>query len=336
MENRIAEIEERLTSVPKGKLLIQNHSPENPETSFLSEQVASCSDGKGLVESYSVFPGISLVHNFYRANQYGFHHAPLSSVMQINHCRYGRIGWAMHDGLNIYLGPGDLSLHMMDACAESTMSLPLGYYEGIAISVDLAAFERQTPEILRDAEINGRQLYQKFCNHGRHTAMPANEQIDHIFTELYALPPHMQMPYFKLKVQEVFLFLSMMEPKKELDLYFSEQVETIKAIHTQLTEHLDHRYTITELSKQHLINTSSLKAIFKSVYGAPIASYMKEYRMRQAAKLLRETKDTMAEIAEKTGYENQSKFTAAFKDIFQMPPTVYRKQHQKMNDQSPR
>lgn len=139
----------------------------------------------------------------------------------------------------------------------------------------------------------------------------------------------MQMPYFKLKVQELLLFLSMMEPEKELDQYFSEQVEIIKAIHTQLTGHLNHRYTITELSKQHLINTSSLKTIFKSVYGAPIASYMKEYRMRVAARLLRDTGYTMAEIAEQTGYESQSKFTAAFKDIFQMPPTAYRKQHSK-------
>ena len=328
VESQLAIIEKRLTGIPKGKLLIQNHSPENSEIPFLSEQFASCSDGKGLVESYSVFPGISLVHNFYHANHYGFHHAPLSSVMQINHCRYGRVGWEMHDGLNIYLGPGDLSLHMMDACAESAMSLPLGYYEGIAISVDFDIFERQTPAILRDAGLDGIQLYQKFCNQGKHTAMPASAQIDHIFSELYTLPPHMQIPYFKLKVQELLLFLSMMDPEKELDQYFSEQVEIIKAIHAQLTQHLDRRYTITELSKQHLINTSSLKAIFKSVYGASIASYMKEYRMRQAARLLRDTKDTMAEIAEQTGYESQSKFTAAFKDIFQMPPTAYRKQHQ--------
>lgn len=327
-ESLLAVIEERLAGISKGKLLIQNHSPENPETLFLSEQIASCSDGKGLVESYSIFPGISLTHSFYRANHYGFHHAPLGSVMQINHCRYGRVGWEMYDGLSVYLGPGDLSLHMMDACAESTMSLPLGFYEGIAISVDFAIFEQQAPEILRSAGIDGRQLYEKFCKQRKHTAVPANAQIDHIFSELYALPPHMQMPYFKLKVQELLLFLSMMEPEKELDQYFSEQVELIKAIHEQLTEHLDHRYTITELSKQHLINTSSLKAIFKSVYGAPIASYMKEYRMRQAAKLLRETEATMAEIAEQTGYESQSKFTAAFKNVFQMLPTAYRKQHQ--------
>lgn len=175
-ESQITVIDEKLADIPTGSLFVKKHSPAEPELSFLSEQFASCSDGKGLVESYSVFPGISLMHNFYRANHYEFHHAPLGSVMQINHCRYGRVGWEMHDGLNIYLGPGDLSLHMMDACAESTMSLPLGYYEGIAISVDLAIFRQQTPEILRDAGIDGRQLYVKFCKQGKHSAMPANAQ----------------------------------------------------------------------------------------------------------------------------------------------------------------
>lgn len=327
-ESQLAAIEERLKAISKGKLLIQKHTLEDGETSFLSDQFTSCSDGKGLVESYSIFPGISLTHSFYCANHYGFRHEPLQSVMQINHCRYGRMGWEMHDGLSIYLGPGDLSLHMMDACAESTMSLPLGYYEGIAISVDLDILQQQPPEILRDAGIDGGKLYQKFCNDGKHTAMPANTQIDHIFSELYILPSHLQMPYYKLKVQELLLFLSMMEPEKELDQYFSEQVEIIKAIHAQLTEHLDRRFTITELSKQYLINASSLKAVFKSVYGAPVATHMKEYRMRQASKLLRETGKSIAEIAAQTGYENQSKFAGAFKDVFQMLPTAYRKQHQ--------
>lgn len=66
--------------------------------------------------------------------------------------------------------------------------------------------------------------------------------------------------------------------------YFSEQTELIKEIHQQLTEHLDQRFTIEELSKQYLINTSTLKEVFKTVYGLPIATYMKEYRVHKAMK----------------------------------------------------
>lgn len=327
-EQHLQKVEEKLSAVPEGRLLIKKRTPEHGAP-FLSETDVSCPDGKGLIESWSVFPGIVLTHSLYRASRCAFRHAPLGSVMQINHCRFGRAGWELHDGTNIYLGPGDLSLHMMDACAESVMNLPLGCYEGIAAMVDLNVLEQKPPEILREAGINGRQFYKKFYAQGRYTAIPANPRTDHIFSELYTLAPRLQLPYFKLKVQELLLFLSMLEPEKEkkLDQYLSQQVEIIQSVHQQLTEHLDRRFTIEELSKQYLINTSSLKAVFKSVYGSPIAAYMKEYRIRKAAELLCGTGDSIAEIAAQIGYENQSKFTAAFKEIFQMPPTAYRRQH---------
>lgn len=328
-ENRLLEMEERLSDLPAGKLLIETHTSEH-DAPFLWEEPASSTDGKGLVEKWAVFPGIVLIHSIYRANHLDFRHAPLESVMQINHCRVGRIGWEMRDGIHIYLGPGDLSLHMMDSCAESSMSLPLGYYEGIAMLVDLNLLEREPPDILRETDIHSKPFYQRLRTTERYTAMPANPQIDHIFSELYALPPSLQLPYFKLKVQELLLFLSMLEPKKEkiLDQYRSQQIQIIQAIHQQLTSHLDRRFTIEELSKQYLINTSSLKAIFKSVYGAPVAAYMKEYRIRKAAQLLRGTRNSIAEIAAQVGYENQSKFSAAFKEIMQTLPTAYRRQYQ--------
>ena len=67
--------------------------------------------------------------------------------------------------------------------------------------------------------------------------------------------------------------------------------------------------------------------MFKAVYGLPIATYMKEYRIRQAMKLLRETDAPIAEIASQVGYGTQGKFSEAFKDVAQMLPTAYRKAH---------
>jgi len=39
--------------------------------------------------------------------------------------------------------------------------------------------------------------------------MRAKNEIDHIFSELYSVPNCLQKPYFKLKVQELLLFLCM-------------------------------------------------------------------------------------------------------------------------------
>ena len=116
--------------------------------------------------------------------------------------------------------------------------------------------------------------------------------------------------------------------EKQREQYMSPQVEVVKEIHKRLTSDLRNRLTIEELSKEYLINTSTLKATFKGVYGQPIATYMKEYRIRQAAVLLRQTQGTVADIANQVGYENQSKFATAFREIMNVSPKEYRGQYQ--------
>ena len=100
----------------------------------------------------------------------------------------------------------------------------------------------------------------------------------------------------------------------------------IRKIHARLTEDPGKRYTIDELAREYLINTAALKATFKAVYGMPVASYMKQYRMNEAARMLRETDRSVADIARSVGYGSQSKFSAAFKDIMKILPTDYRRQ----------
>lgn len=74
------------------------------------------------------------------------------------------------------------------------------------------------------------------------------------------------------------------------------------------------------------MNTTTLKSVFKAVYGMPIASYMKEYRMKLASNMLLHEDKSISEIAAAVGYKSQSKFTSAFRDIFQILPTAYQEQ----------
>ena len=60
----------------------------------------------------------------------------------------------------------------------------------------------------------------------------------------------------------------------------------------------------------------------------PIATYKKTYRIKQAAVLLRQTQDTVADIAQQVGYINQSKFATAFREIMKISPTEYRSQYE--------
>ena len=75
------------------------------------------------------------------------------------------------------------------------------------------------------------------------------------------------------------------------------------------------------------MNTTTLKSVFKAVYGMPIASYMKEYRMKVASNMLLQKDKSISEIAAAVGYKSQSKFTSAFRDIFQILPTDIRNKY---------
>ena len=109
----------------------------------------------------------------------------------------------------------------------------------------------------------------------------------------------------------------------------AEQLATICAVHDYLTQDLASRTTIDELSRRFLMNPSTMKALFKSVYGASLASHIREHRMAQAAKLLTEGDESIAQIARAVGYESQSKFSTEFHKAYGALPTEYRKAQKK-------
>lgn len=286
-----------------------------------------CGDGLGLMTAYQVYPGIQVIYNDFEAAGCAWEENLDRDILEINHCREGREGSRLLSGSCLYLGEGDLSIHTMDNCAPE-MSFPLRHYRGISVLINLKMAAEAPPEILSESGIDILKFKEKFCYDGNCFIMRAKDEIEHIFSELYSVPECLQRPYLKLKVQELLLFLCMVDVSKEKQRaqYTSPQVELVKEIHKRLTANLQERPTIEELSKEYLINTATLKDTFKGIYGQPIGAYMKEYRIRQAADLLRQTQVSIAEIASQVGYENQSKFASAFRDIMKIAPAEYRKQ----------
>lgn len=108
--------------------------------------------------------------------------------------------------------------------------------------------------------------------------------------------------------------------------YTAAQVETVRRMHDELLLHPEQRPTIEELARRCLMNPTTLKAVFKAVYGDSLASHMKEHRLERAAELLRRGEQSVSEIAAAVGYDSPSRFSAAFRERYHMLPTEYRKQ----------
>ena len=143
------------------------------------------------------------------------------------------------------------------------------------------------------------------------------------------MPVKIKKDYFKIKVLELLLYLDALELSghtEERPYFYKGQVEKIKAIQALLTQDLTKNYTLEELSTRFDIALTPMKNCFKSVYGSPIFTYMRNYRMNYAASLLKSDKSLkVAEIAGLVGYDSPSKFASAFHQTMGKTPLEYRK-----------
>lgn len=277
------------------------------------------------VNTYPLYPGITVSYLTLTADSITPNF--LNDILQINYCRLGCMDREMEKRDRLCLKPGNFSLHTQKASANSLICVPTGIYEGLTVSIDLKEFTCHPPEILSETGITGDFLASKFCKNGSFTVFSRNETTEQIFSAFYHRSKHFFLPYQKIKILELLLYLSEWkdDTKNTGREYPKEQVDIIHEIHEQLIGHMEQRVTIETLSKQYLINPTTLKTVFKSVYGTSIAAHIKEHRMEQAAKLLQETNLSIAEIAGRVGYDSQSKFTSAFKETFGLPPKAFRK-----------
>ena len=323
-----------LEGVPEGTVLVEGLQERG--SAHLSAGFQAETSGRGRVQVYPVYPGIEAAYQAYQAGRVTFRHPPAPQALELHHCRGGRIGWDMREGTSVYLGAGDLALHSMDQCAESAMELPLGWSMGLAFTVDLDRLEAEPPEILREAGFSAGELARRLCGRPP-AAIPAGAELEGIFAPLYAVGEPLRPAWLKLKAQELLLYLSGLPLRQgELAQYGARQTQQVREAHQLLTEDLSRRYTIEELSRLCHLNASSLKEVFKAVYGLPIATYMKGYRARRAMELLREGDESVAAIAAQVGYETQGKFARAFQDVTGQLPTEYRRQCREGGGAGPR
>ena len=280
-----------------------------------------------------LYPGIELCYLTFSTDSFSVQHKALSHMIQINYCKSGQLMWEMKNGNRIYLNPGDFSLHTMKTCTDSVLTFPNNMYQGLSIYIDLPKASGNPPDLLENINIFETVLPKKFCPNDSPAFLAGNEQTESIFSAFYDQPETLTLPYQKIKVLELLLYLTKMEftPQNKLVEYQFELTETIRKIHDQLLQHMEQRITIEELSKQYLINQTTLKNVFKSVYGTSIAAHIKEHRMQQAAYMLTKSNMNIAEIAQAVGYDSQSKFTTAFKAYFKVLPREYRKNKTKQN-----
>lgn len=93
------------------------------------------------------------------------------------------------------------------------------------------------------------------------------------------------------------------------------------AIHAKV----EHHWTVEELAREAGMSRSAFAARFRGSVGLSPLDYVTRWRMFRAAGLLRQGRYSIAEIAIRVGYENESAFAKAFKRVTGTTPGAYRK-----------
>ena len=281
------------------------------------------------ISRHKVFDGIDLMFLDVKQETIQFYAKSHTKTFAINHCEEGRIECKFTSGEYLYMGPGDMSLGWhISSNYQHENYFPTKLFKGVVLLVDVEKAQPILDTLVTETRIYLTQLANRFCEQSEFgMMMEETESVRQIFSSLYKVPDQIKGHYFKLKVIEIFLLLSIISTTnhEKRSSYRKQQVDIVKAVNEYISTQFMKRITIDSLSDQFDIPTSTLKRCFKGVYGTTIHHYLKECRINAAKRLLQESDQSILEIANAVGYENGSKFTSAFKEATGVTPSAYRK-----------
>jgi len=143
----------------------------------------------------------------------------------------------------------------------------------------------------------------------------------------FNLHPSVENIYLKAKVYEL-LGLYFNKPE-EADieqcpfLVDEDNVRKIKMAKEIMIQQMASPPTLNELSEEVGLSLKKLKEGFKEIYGDTVYSYVLNYKMEYARKLLERGNKNVNEIGLSIGYSTASHFIAAFKKKYGTTPKKY-------------
>jgi AraC family transcriptional activator of pobA len=152
--------------------------------------------------------------------------------------------------------------------------------------------------------------------------------LDEAIAELDAKPPAYQL-VVKSKLHAFFTLLSRTFMQQQLagksaEPYFVNR-DRFKLLIQRIESDFAEKLSITQAAKQVSLNPYHFCKLFKKLTGRTFVEYVNVSRMNEAERLLRESSETITEIAAMVGCENPNYFTKLYKQYKGMTPSQTRK-----------
>ncbi|WP_028610236.1 helix-turn-helix transcriptional regulator [Paenibacillus harenae] len=152
--------------------------------------------------------------------------------------------------------------------------------------------------------------------------------LDEAIAELKEKPPAYQL-VVKTKLYALFTllsrtFLERQSGGKPAEPYFANR-DRFKQLIGRIESRFTDKMTIGQAAKQVSLNPYHFCKLFKKLTGRTFVEYVNVCRMNEAERLLRESNESISEIAAKVGCDNPNYFTKLYKQYKGMTPSEARR-----------
>ncbi|MBQ8798158.1 MAG: helix-turn-helix transcriptional regulator [Lachnospiraceae bacterium] len=289
--------------------------------------------GDAQVTVYQLFPGIEVAYIAAHMAEFDFGVSQKGSCKRnaiIHYCREGRLEQEGEKEF-FYLMPGDCSINIRNK-RKTKFRLPVRHYHGVCIGIDLDEVNCPILAFCENCGYAPNEIMEHICGELFHTILRSSESVRKYFDGLYEVSHEQRLDYLRMKLPELFykmkyLHTDTLEVRNPVP---RTQVDFVKQVAHYISENINEKITVKRLTQEFGVSDSYLQNAFRNVYGMPVISFIRVQKMQCAAQVLIQTTQTIDEIAETFGYENESKFSAAFKRIMGDSPGVFRKEHSKI------
>ena len=282
-------------------------------------------NGTGILYDYSIFPGIDLIFMDFNCSDIFDEPNEMRNVLEIRHYQEGRVEFEFEGDKVFHLQQDEFCVNGM-LNMPARYSFPFDYCSGLSLVLDKNSMTEVTRSQLALFQIDISVLEEDLDTAHQWYICKTPPSMCHVFEELYAAKEHETSQYFRIKVLELLDHATKLrkEDRVAATYYAREHIEIVKRVRKAMLKDLSRSTPLEQFLRGEAISTVTFQTIFKQIYGRSPYAYLKHYRMNSAAVQLRESNESINQIALSLGYSNASKFARAFRDVFGVLPKDYR------------
>ena len=119
-------------------------------------------------------------------------------------------------------------------------------------------------------------------------------------------------------------FIACVRRTKAINAPVGAHNRLLRGVVNYIHRNLNHRLSIEDIAAEAGLSRSYLSTVFRQSMGVPLNRYIADAKLDEAARLLRYTDRSIADIAEYLCFSSQSHFQQVFKAKFGVTPRTYR------------